>query len=100
MARKEMSHSIHQLSHLAAAVFGDEEAVLAFRLEALQLAAPPAGPDGVAVRPPPGRPRVRRRNGDQQRDVNGTDIFRPYSNSIRSERVFIHPYSIPSIQYP
>ena len=66
MARKEMSHSIHQLSHLAAAVFGDEESVLAFQLEALQLAAPPAGPDGVAVRPPPGRPRVRRRRGDQQ----------------------------------
>ena len=34
------------------------------------------------------------------RDVNGTDIFRPYSNSIRSERVFIRPYPIPSIQYP
>ena len=34
------------------------------------------------------------------RDVNGTDISRLYSNSIRSERVFIRPYPIPSIQYP
>ena len=34
------------------------------------------------------------------RDVNCTDISRPYSNSIRSGRVFIRPYPIPSIQYP
>jgi len=34
------------------------------------------------------------------RDVNGTDISRPYSNSIRSGRVFICPYPILSIQYP
>ena len=34
------------------------------------------------------------------RDVNNTDIFRPYSNSMQSGRVFIRLYSIPSIQYP
>ena len=33
-------------------------------------------------------------------DENGMDIFRPYSNSIRSGRVFIRPYPIPIIQYP
>ena len=32
------------------------------------------------------------------RDVNGTDIFRPYSNSIQSGRVFIRPYLVPSIR--
>ena len=31
------------------------------------------------------------------RDVNGMDIFRPYSNSIRSGKIFIRPYSISSI---
>ena len=72
MARKEISHSIHQLSRLAAAVFGDEESVLAFQLEALQLAAPPAGPDGVAVHPPSG-PQTPWRPAAG--DVNGTDIF-------------------------
>ena len=34
------------------------------------------------------------------RDVNGTDIFQLYSNSIRSGRVFIRLYPFPSIQYP
>ena len=34
------------------------------------------------------------------RDVNGIDIFRLYSNSIQSGRVFIRLYPIPSIQYP
>jgi len=34
------------------------------------------------------------------RDVNGIYIFRPYSNSILSRRVFIRLYPIPSIQYP
>ena len=33
------------------------------------------------------------------RDVNGTDIFQPYSNSIQSGMVFICPYPIPGIQY-
>ncbi|KAK8459925.1 hypothetical protein SEVIR_2G239350v4 [Setaria viridis] len=63
---KEINHSIHQLSRLAAAVVGDEEAVPALGLEALELPAPPAVPNGVAVRPPPRRPRVLRRRGDQQ----------------------------------
>jgi len=36
----------------------------------------------------------------RSRDVNDTDIFRLYSNSIRSVRVFIHQYPIPNIQYP
>jgi len=43
---------------------------------------------------------TQQKHSNATRDVNGTDFFRPYSNSIRSGKIFIRLYPIPSIQYP